>query len=363
MKSFFTDLKQQGNDDRVTVMTFSEFGRRVAENASAGTDHGKGSCLFVAGKPVKGGLYGKYPSLTDLSQGDLKFTTDFRGVYATVIEDWLKAKSEPVLRGKYEKLGFMGGEVGNSISPNSNEFGYVRVPAMQAGVPPDLQDDAHRVLELGELGGVGGVEVVVVAGGAGVVDQGGGVADDRDDRAVLAGEEFAVGEAGAVVEPAAAGEGAAGLAGVRVGEGHGFVERDLGRRAVAFPFDPGIDHAVVAEHGGGVFRAEFGLGLDAEQQRGDMDVAGIGVGDEDRFVDLAMAGDEDVLDRVLEHVDGGRDADRALVFVELDRADTEAAIAQFLDGGGGAFVGRDRGLGVAGPARVRPGMRKEWTAG
>ena len=107
LKAFFSDLKQQGNDDRVTVMTFSEFGRRVAENASAGTDHGKGSCLFVAGKPVKGGLYGKYPSLTDLSQGDLKHTTDFRGVYATVIEDWLKAKSEPVLRGKYEKLGFI----------------------------------------------------------------------------------------------------------------------------------------------------------------------------------------------------------------------------------------------------------------
>ena len=108
LKSFFEDLRQQGNDDRVTLMTFSEFGRRVAENASAGTDHGKGSCLFVAGKPVKGGLYGKHPSRTDLSQGDLKFATDFRGVYATVIEDWLKADSKPVLRGKFDTLGFMG---------------------------------------------------------------------------------------------------------------------------------------------------------------------------------------------------------------------------------------------------------------
>ena len=69
LKSFFADLKQQGNDKRVVLMTFSEFGRRVAENASAGTDHGKASCLFVAGPGVKGGLHGKHPSLTDLHPG------------------------------------------------------------------------------------------------------------------------------------------------------------------------------------------------------------------------------------------------------------------------------------------------------
>lgn len=63
LKSFFTDLKEQGNSDRVTLMTFSEFGRRVGENASSGTDHGKASCLFVAGQPVKGGLYGEYPKI------------------------------------------------------------------------------------------------------------------------------------------------------------------------------------------------------------------------------------------------------------------------------------------------------------
>ncbi len=108
LKSFFTDLKEQGNHDRVTLMTFSEFGRRVGENASGGTDHGKGSCLFVAGKPVKGGLYGKYPSLTDLDKGDLKFTVDFRSVYATVIENWLKGNAKPVVRGDFEKLGFLG---------------------------------------------------------------------------------------------------------------------------------------------------------------------------------------------------------------------------------------------------------------
>jgi len=105
LKSFFADLKEQGNDQRVVLMTFSEFGRRVAENASAGTDHGRASCLFLAGAGVKGGLFGKYPSLTDLDQGDLKHHVDFRSVYASVLEDWLKTSAKPVLRGDYPKLG------------------------------------------------------------------------------------------------------------------------------------------------------------------------------------------------------------------------------------------------------------------
>ncbi len=108
LKSFFTDLKAQGNDRRVVLMTFSEFGRRVSENASAGTDHGRASCLFVAGGNVKGGLYGKQPSLTDLDSGDLKHNVDFRGVYASVLEDWLKTSSKPVLRGEFQKLGIIG---------------------------------------------------------------------------------------------------------------------------------------------------------------------------------------------------------------------------------------------------------------
>lgn len=107
LQSFFADLRAQGNYQRVTVMTFSEFGRRVGENASGGTDHGQGSCLFVAGGGVKGGLYGKYPSLTDLSRGDLKFTTDFRGVYATLLDQWLKTDSGKVLGKQFGDLGFM----------------------------------------------------------------------------------------------------------------------------------------------------------------------------------------------------------------------------------------------------------------
>ncbi len=109
LKSFFTDLKEQGNDKRVMLMTFSEFGRRVAENASAGTDHGKASCLFLAGPGVKGGLHGTHPSLTDLSEGDLKHTTDFRQVYGTLLTDWLKApRMKPILGADYAKMGLFG---------------------------------------------------------------------------------------------------------------------------------------------------------------------------------------------------------------------------------------------------------------
>ena len=109
LKSFFTDLKEQGNDKRVVLMTFSEFGRRVSENASAGTDHGKASCLFLAGHGVKGGLHGSHPSLTDLSEGDIKHTVDFRGVYGTLLSDWLKEPDlKPILGAVYPKLGLIG---------------------------------------------------------------------------------------------------------------------------------------------------------------------------------------------------------------------------------------------------------------
>ena len=109
LKSFFADLKQQGNDKRVVLMTFSEFGRRVSENASAGTDHGKASCLFLAGPGIKGGLHGKHPSLTDLSEGDIKHTVDFRSVYGTLLQDWMKAPSiKPILGAIYPNMGLIG---------------------------------------------------------------------------------------------------------------------------------------------------------------------------------------------------------------------------------------------------------------
>jgi uncharacterized protein (DUF1501 family) len=107
LKAFYQDLREQGNADRVLVMTFSEFGRRVAENASGGTDHGTAAPLFMFGDMVKPGIYGEHPSLTDLDQGDLKYKVDFRSVYATVLEKWLKTPSPAVLNGTYPTLSFL----------------------------------------------------------------------------------------------------------------------------------------------------------------------------------------------------------------------------------------------------------------
>ncbi len=99
VKAFVEELKSQGNLDRVLLMTFSEFGRRVTENASGGTDHGSASVMFAAGHKVKAGLQGQFPSLApaDLKNGDLVFNLDFRSVYAGVLEGWLKTPSAPIL--------------------------------------------------------------------------------------------------------------------------------------------------------------------------------------------------------------------------------------------------------------------------
>lgn len=106
VKAFLDDLKAQGNLPRVLVMTFSEFGRRVSENASGGTDHGAASVMFVAGDKIKAGLLGKYPSLapSDLLNGDLKYTTDFRSVYAGVLERRLNTSSEKIPGRKFEPV-------------------------------------------------------------------------------------------------------------------------------------------------------------------------------------------------------------------------------------------------------------------
>jgi uncharacterized protein (DUF1501 family) len=103
---FFQALKAGGHDKRVLAMTFSEFGRRVNENGSKGTDHGSGSCLFVAGPAVKGGPVNKHPSLKneDLDSGDVKYTIDFRRVYATLLDRWLGCDSNAVLGAKFEPL-------------------------------------------------------------------------------------------------------------------------------------------------------------------------------------------------------------------------------------------------------------------
>jgi uncharacterized protein (DUF1501 family) len=106
LKAFVDDLKAQGNLQRVLVMTFSEFGRRVNENANGGTDHGAAAPMFIVGNKVKAGLLGRYPSLApqDLFQGDIKYNVDFRSVYAGVLEKWLKTKSAPILGKQFEPL-------------------------------------------------------------------------------------------------------------------------------------------------------------------------------------------------------------------------------------------------------------------
>ena len=107
MKAFYDDLAAQHADDRVLTMTFSEFGRRVAENANRGTDHGTAAPMFLIGGGVKGGIYGDHPSLTDLDNGNLKWKTDFRSVYATVLENWLGVPSATVLGTSFSTMQFV----------------------------------------------------------------------------------------------------------------------------------------------------------------------------------------------------------------------------------------------------------------
>lgn len=104
LSAFTADLKSQGNFDRVLTMTFSEFGRRVAENASRGTDHGAAAPMFLLGGKIRPGLHGQAPSLEKLHNGDLIHTVDFRNIYATILDDWLQAPVEPILQRRFSKM-------------------------------------------------------------------------------------------------------------------------------------------------------------------------------------------------------------------------------------------------------------------
>jgi uncharacterized protein (DUF1501 family) len=107
--AFVKDVARLGRGNDVVLMAFSEFGRRVKENTSQGTDHGTAGPAFVIGEPVAGGQYGKPPSLTDLDDGNMKFTTDYRRVYATMIKTWMgHADTAGVLRGEFEPLPLIG---------------------------------------------------------------------------------------------------------------------------------------------------------------------------------------------------------------------------------------------------------------
>jgi uncharacterized protein (DUF1501 family) len=104
--AFMQDLSSMKKQDDVTIMTFSEFGRRVKQNGSNGTDHGTAEPMFIIGNKVQGGMYGTYPSLSDLdNNGDLKFNADFRSVYAGILRDVVGADPSPILAGPYDPLG------------------------------------------------------------------------------------------------------------------------------------------------------------------------------------------------------------------------------------------------------------------
>ncbi len=104
--AFMKDLDSQGLGDKVMVLAFSEFGRRVAENDSAGTDHGQGGVMFVLGAGVKGGIYGDSPDLEKLNQGDVVYKQDFRGVYARVLDNWLKIPSKTIMGAEFTAPAF-----------------------------------------------------------------------------------------------------------------------------------------------------------------------------------------------------------------------------------------------------------------
>ncbi len=108
LTAFYQDLSAHGKADDVLVLTWSEFGRRVQQNANGGTDHGAGSMMFALGNSVQRGLYGDAPNLAALvDNGNVPYTTDFRRVYATVIERWLGVPHEALLGQRWEPLGFL----------------------------------------------------------------------------------------------------------------------------------------------------------------------------------------------------------------------------------------------------------------
>jgi uncharacterized protein (DUF1501 family) len=102
--AFHDDLAAAGDGDRVALLAFSEFGRRVQENASQGTDHGAAAPVFIVGPVAEPGLVGSHPRLDDLDDGDLKFHTDFRSVYATLTADWLNFATEPVIGNGFKTM-------------------------------------------------------------------------------------------------------------------------------------------------------------------------------------------------------------------------------------------------------------------
>lgn len=190
--AFMADLKTQGLDERVTGMTFSEFGRRVAENGSQGTDHGTAAPLFVFGTSINGGVYGNNPSLTDLDErGDLLMQNDYRDVYASILLQWFGSSNslaQDVLFRDFSKtaLPIFNGRVSvrntekqtscaiTSITPNpAVDVATVRVdvaPFADAGlVVTDMQGRTVRTVQVDSWGGVANIDVQGLAQGTYVI--------------------------------------------------------------------------------------------------------------------------------------------------------------------------------------------------
>jgi uncharacterized protein (DUF1501 family) len=108
VSAFFADLREHNEADDVVMLLWTEFSRRVKDNG-AGTDHGAGGVAFVIGDPVKGGMYGEYPSLkdADLTIGNMKYNNDFRSTYSTILEDWMQLEARPIVNGNFEKFSFV----------------------------------------------------------------------------------------------------------------------------------------------------------------------------------------------------------------------------------------------------------------
>jgi uncharacterized protein (DUF1501 family) len=108
VSAFFADLRQHDAADDVIMLLWSEFGRRVKDNGS-GTDHGAAGQAFLLGEPVKGGMYGEYPSLDEgkLTLGNLQYNNDFRSTYSTILERWFQVESKPIVHGNFEQFAFV----------------------------------------------------------------------------------------------------------------------------------------------------------------------------------------------------------------------------------------------------------------
>ena len=107
ISAFWQDVVAHGHGEDVLIVTWSEFGRRVPENAQLGTDHGAAAPMFLIGGKVKGGFYGEPPDLDDLDDGNLRYSVDFRSVYSTVLEGWLEAPAAEILGGNFDQLDFL----------------------------------------------------------------------------------------------------------------------------------------------------------------------------------------------------------------------------------------------------------------